>query len=138
MTQENELMKCEAHELLEREIERCKNNEQELYTLDRTRSQTMAEIQQDIAEIKVDSKNMKEDLKEFKQDLSTVKQEQSEVKTDVKDLNKKVEEVQIEVKEIKKIVEKTVQKKKWEPKDLAIVIVALLSLIGTIVTALIK
>lgn len=127
-------MKCEAHELLESEINRCKDNEQELYELDRKRAQTMAEIQKDIAEIKTDHKHMKEDIQEFKKDLGAVKSNQSEMKLDVKELKQNMQQVQAEVKDVKSLL----QTKKWEPKDYCVIIVALLSLAGTIITVLVK
>lgn len=138
MKPEENNMKCEAHDLLEKEINRCKDNEQELYTLDRKRAQDMAEIKSDIAEIKADHKNMKEDIIEFKKDLNIVKLEQAEMKTDVKDLKKLQEVTQQEVKSLKTLTENSLSKKKWEPKDWTVVIVALLSLAGTIITAFLR
>ena len=103
-------MGSEVQEMLERELNRCKDNEQELYSLDRKRAEQMAEIQKDI----------------------------TEVKTKMDDLETDVAEIKIEVKEIKRITTENSQRKKWEPKDYCVVIVALLSLIGTIITAWVK
>lgn len=135
---EGEIMKCEAHELLEREINRCKDNEQELYSLDRERSKVMAEIQQDLAEIKANHKNMKEDMQEFKKDMDLVKGGLSEVKEDVSGLKTDMSVVKTQVNKIKEITEAQAAKKVWTPKDWAVIIVAALSLAGTVITAILK
>lgn len=98
----------------------------------------MAEIQKDIAEIKTDHKNMKEDIQEFKKDLAEVKTDQSEMKADVKDLKNEMITLQKTVTEVKDLAVQNASKKQWEKKDLCVIIVALISLAGTIITALIK
>lgn len=138
-------MGTDYQELLEREINRCKDNEQELYSLDRKRAEDMANIIEKIANITANQTHMQQEMSEFKNDIGQLdlKVEQLQAKFEqvegkVDNVNREMPELKSEVKEIKKLVEIQSQRKKWEPKDYCVVIVAILSLAGSIITTLIK
>lgn len=131
---EAKVMQCEAHDLLISELERVKNNESQLYELDRKRQTQLADIQSSISEIKVKNQNMENDIQELKTDMSHVKTDMSEVKTDVSEVKAVVTNLDATVNEINK----RAASKRWQPQDYVAIIVAALALAGTIVTALLK
>lgn len=133
-----DIMKCEAHDFLEKEIQRCKDNEAELYQLDREQSKVMNEIQRDVTELKIGTKKMEEDVKQLKTDMAEVKTKVDSQAIETEAIKAGMNEIKTEVKEIKSITMKQAEKKHWEPKDYVAVIVAALALIGTIFTATLK
>lgn len=138
MINAEELNMDDNTELLSREIERLKNNDQELYSLDRQRAATMSDIQQKVTKIQTEQEAMKEDLQEFKKDLGSVKDKVEVVDSKVDKVETKVDSIQSEVSQVKGIIQNTAAKTTWTPKDKAIIIVALISLAGTIITAFLK
>lgn len=138
MMNTEELNMDDTLELFRAELERCKNNEQELYSLDRQRAAAMSDIQQKVTKISTEQEVIKEDVKEFKKDLGSVVNKVEGIESKVDKVEVKVDSIQLEVTQIKKITQEAAERKQWQPKDIAIIVVALISLIGTIVTALIK
>lgn len=114
-----------TYSYLLQEITRIKDDERELYALDRERQKVMADIQQDIREIVTEHKSVKKDLE-------TVHKEITGIKNNISEVNSKVSSIETKVDTITQTINNTA----WTPKDKGIVIVAVLSLIGTLATAL--
>lgn len=131
-------MPCEAHNMMENELSRIKDNQSELYSLDRQRQKEIADMTADVREIKAEQQTMKEDINELKIGMS-------EANTKITGLDNKVDKINIEMENVKAVTssmnDKLTQftaKAKWQPKDYCVVIVAVLSLIGVIVSAILS
>lgn len=129
-----DVMTCEAHDMIVQELSRMKDDESQLYELDRQRQATAAQMQSDITEIKTEQKQMKKDLKDLgdKMDqnnsrLALVEIQMNTMQSDVAKINENINSIS-----------KNLNEKKWTPKEYVTIIVALLSLIGTITVALLK
>ena len=129
----NEMM-CDAHNLLEKELTRIKDNQAELYSLDRQRQQKIAGIQSDVTVIKTKQAQMEQDIKELDLKVTQTNEKVQTVDTKVETINIKVDEMSQDV----KFLTQKMCEKKWTPKDKAPIIVALISLLGTIIVALLK
>ena len=107
-------MACERHEYLTNELQRIKNSQAELYSLDRTRTETMAEIREDIATLKAQSKHTKEKVDDLCEEVCDIKESLETIKD-------------------------AVEKKRWQPKDIIALVTALLSssVVGVIVSLLV-
>lgn len=114
---------CSTGDYITKELDRTKNDIAALYDLDRKKAADMAEIKADIKEIKADHKNMKQEIAEFKKELGDVKKDINDVKVAVNNISQDL---------------KNITEHKWQSKDLAIVIVAVISLISSVSVALIQ
>lgn len=140
----------DASELMQKEIDRVKENQSQLYSLDREKQKVMTDIQTDIAEIKAEHKNTKEDMSEVKKDVTEMKREISDINNTVSEVkhkvesleskfdvtDKKVDAVKDEVVAEIKTLKNDMNRNKWQPKDWCVIIVAAFSLIGTLLTAI--
>lgn len=127
-------MGCEAHNLLTEELNRVKDDISEIYTLDRVREKTMSEIKEDVTELKVKQNIMNEDIKALKVGQAELDNKVTKLDKTVSTINETTNNMQNDIKSIKTVMNDS----KWQPKDYVVIIVALLSLAGTIITALIK
>lgn len=132
------MSKCEAHNIIENELNRIKDNESELYSLDRQRQKEIAEMKADVREIKTEQLNMKKDINVLKNGVS-------ETNTRLNKVEKKVDTLQTELESIKDVTTSTNNKlealtkqHKWQPKDYTVVIVAAFSMIGVIISAILS
>ena len=119
-------MPMENIDLIQSEIDRVKNNQNELYALDRKKAEVMASIQTDLAEIKVKNQNMENDIAELKTDISDLKKTAA-TKEDVAEIKADVQEIKA-----------TINSRKWQAKDKVAIITAFISLVGVIAVALIN
>ena len=130
----------DTSELMQKEIDRVKTNQSELYSLDREKQKVMADIQRDLAEIKTDHKNTKEAMSEVKKDITQMKTEITDIKNNVQKLDQKVTSVEKKVESVKTDLVTEIQnikQNKWQPKDWTVIIVAIISLLGSIAAAFI-
>lgn len=121
---QKELSPMETMDLIQSEIDRIKNNQTDLYALDRKRSESMAHIEKDVAESKIKIQNMETDIQEVKSDVAQVKKDMA-TKEDLKQINESI-----------KHINEKLDSRKWQPKDTAAIVTALLSLIGVIFMAI--
>lgn len=126
MKKEGKPMLCEAHEILVQELDRVKNNQSELYSLDRERREQLSDIQNSITQIREENQNMKNDITELKTDMSSVKADMGTVKQDLASVKTSITKIEANT------------KKSWEPKDYVAVIVAVLAMAGTVLSAILK
>jgi len=120
---------CEAHEIVMQEVNRVKESQAELYSLDRKRSEAMLEMQKDIAILKTDGKYTKEAVESLQGDLSEVKKDVSDIKSDIKQFSG----IERTVNEMSQ----KMQSKKWQPKDYCLLVTSILTFVSAIVVALI-
>ena len=130
---------CEAHDMMTAELGRMKNAQADLYALDRKRADTMAEIQKDIAILKTDSRHTKDAVEEIRADISGMRGEintlKQDVKTDMGGVKRNITELGGEVAGMSAVldeVKKTLQQKKWTPRDYCVIIAAALALAGSV------
>lgn len=119
--------KCEAHDIMYQELQRVKDNQSELYSLERKKSDEMSEIKEDIATLKQSGKTMQQDIEELKNGMEEVKATTSALKTDVKGLKQDMTDIK-----------ESIQNKKWKPADYVAIIVAFISMVGTVAVAIIS
>lgn len=131
-TEDKSMGTCEAHEILLKEIDRVKNNQTDLYSLDRKRAETLSDMQSDIAEIKTDSQHMKQDITELKEKLETVEKNQVDMKEDQIEFKSDLKEIKTDMKELKENFKGT----RWQPKDICVIIVAIISLLSSVLVCL--
>lgn len=157
--EENMEGNCGAHEMFANELMRVKQNQTDLYNLDRKKMEEISLMQSKLAAIEEGQKGTKEDVAELKNGQKEMTKEITAVKSDVSDVKLKVEKVESKVDNVESKVDsveskvdsvkeevirelKTLKssqaKKQWTPKDYCVIIVAFLSLAGTIVTCLLK
>ena len=129
---------CEAHNIIENEINRLKDNDRELYSLDRKRQQEIAEMTADVRVIKNEQQIMKKDITELKSRMDEVNEKTA-------DMCQKVDRITTDIENVKKLtgsmnntLNQYMNKPKWQPKDYCVVIVAALSMIGVIVSAVLS
>lgn len=123
------LATCEAHEIVMQEVNRVKESQAELYSLDRKRSEAMLKMQKDIAILKTDGKYTKEAIESLQGDLSEVKKDVSDIKSDIKQFSG----IERTVNEMSQ----KMQSKKWQPKDYCLLVTSILTFVSAIVVALI-
>lgn len=124
---------CAAHDLLVSELDRVKDNQSELYELDRKRSDDMSEIRSDIATLKSAGSIMQKDIEDLKTGVTEVKNVTSELKNDIIQVKSSVSGMQLDISKIKE----SIQGKKWKPADYVAIIVAFISMIGTVAVTII-
>ncbi|MBO7714441.1 MAG: hypothetical protein J6S85_12770 [Methanobrevibacter sp.] len=107
-------MDNEVYKMIMQEIQHIKENQSQLYDMDRQRIETLAELKADNTNMKKDIEEVKDEIREFKDDMKSVKKDISEINT------------------------KLNNKPRFTGKDIALIIVALIGLAGTILTALAK
>lgn len=112
-----------TNRMIETELERVKDNQSELYELDRKRQQDIATMRSDITEIKTEQKFIKEDVTELKTDMAGVKTDMAEFKTNQKEMQQDI-----------KSIRSSIENHRWQPKDYVAVIVAVLALVGTVLS----
>lgn len=127
-------MGCEAHNMLTEDLNRVKNDISDIYQLDRDRVKVMTDIKTDVTELKVKQEKMNEDIKELKKGQTELDNKVTKLDKTVSTINETTNNMQNDIKSIKTVMNDS----KWQPKDYVVIIVALLSLAGTIITALIK
>lgn len=135
-------------EVLQNELSRVKNDISELYSLDRSRQEGYAEISERLARVETDHANVKVNMADVKNDLDKMKNELTSVKDKVEKVDAKVDRVDSKVDGVNMRVDnlKTeliaeihkAKETRWQPKDWCIVIVAFLSLAGTVLTAILS
>lgn len=128
---------CESHNMYQKEVERLKDDISQLYNLDREQQKYMSELRADITKIKTDNSYTKDSIAQLQTDVANVKTDVANVKTDMSEVKVNVSSIEKEIKTLNKKLENN-EKSVWKPKEIAVVIVAALSLIGTLATALLS
>lgn len=127
-------MNCEAHALLTEELSRVKDDIGEIYSLDREREKIMSDVQQKITELNVKQETMKNDITDLKTGQANLDTKVTQLDQKVTKIDQNTQSMQNDLKAIKE----NIKENKWQPKDYCVVIVAVLSLAGTLLTCLIK
>ena len=131
-------IQMDAQDLMIQDIMRLKENDKELYDLDRKKTELIMELNTNLKEVVVEQKVIKKDVNELKDKMSKVETSTAATNADVNNLKSDMREVKEDMKEVKQVV----TSKKWQPKDIAVIVVAVLALcssvITTLITALIK
>lgn len=131
-------IQMDAQDLMIQDIMRLKENDKELYDLDRKKTELIMELNTNLKEVVVEQKVIKKDVNELKDKMSKVETSTAATNADVNNLKSDMQEVKEDMKEVKQVV----TSKKWQPKDIAVIVVAVLALcssvITTLITALIK
>lgn len=128
---------CETHNMCQKEVDRLKDDVSQLYDLDREQQKYMSEMRADITQIKTDNSYTKNSIAKLQTDMQNVKTDVANVKTDMSDVKVNVSSIEKEIKTLNKKLENN-EKTVWKPKEIAVVIVAALSLIGTLATAILS
>ena len=127
---------CEAHNIIERELNRIKDNQSELYSLDRQRQKDNAEMAADLREIKTEQQVMKKDITELKTSMSEVNDRVNTMDNKMDKMGSDISNLNTVVTNINQKVNQMTENKKWQPKDIALIVVAALSMTGVIVSAI--
>ncbi len=131
-----DMPKCEAHNIIERELNRVKDDLSELYTLDRQRQKESAEMAADLREIKTEQQVMKKDITELKTSMSEVNKSVNAMGSKMDKMGSDISSLNNVVTNINQKVNQMTENKKWQPKDIALIVVAALSMTGVIVSAI--
>lgn len=131
-----DMPKCEAHNIMERELNRIKDNQSELYSLDRQRQKDNAEMAADLREIKTEQQVMKKDITELKTSMSEVNDRVNTMDNKMDKMGSDISNLNTVVTNINQKVNQMTENKKWQPKDMALIVVAALSMTGVIVSAI--
>lgn len=131
-----DMPKCEAHNIIERELNRIKDNQSELYSLDRQRQKDNAEMAADLREIKTEQQVMKKDITELKTSMSEVNDRVNTMDNKMDKMGSDISNLNTVVTNINQKVNQMTENKKWQPKDIALIVVAALSMTGVIVSAI--
>lgn len=131
-----DMPKCEAHNMIERELSRIKDSQSELYALDRQRQKDIADMTADVREIKTEQQTMKKDVNELKASMSEVNERINKVDNKMDKMGTDISNLNNVVTNINQKVNQMTENKKWQPKDIALIVVAALSMTGVIVSAI--
>lgn len=123
-------MNCEAHALLTDELSRVKDDIGEIYSLDREREKVMSDVQQKVTELSVKQETMRNDITDLKNGQVNLDTKVTQLDQKVTKIDQNTQSMQNDLKTIKE----DLKENKWQPKDYCVVIVAFLSLIGTLAT----
>ena len=131
-----DMPKCEAHNIIEQELNRVKDDLAELYTLDRQRQKESAEMAADLREIKTEQQVMKKDITELKTSMSEVNEHMNKIDNKMDKMGSDISNLNNIVTNINKKVSQMTEEKKWQPKDIALIVVAALSMTGVVISAI--